>query len=159
MRAPAPRGRRGFTVIEALTALLVVATVTRIALPEIHELLKAMQAKDVAEAVETVRGAAERFREERGRWPEDARTGEVPPDLTTYLPDGFRFDGAGYRLDWERWSLPDGLPDAPAVRGLVGVTVVTPDTELGLAVTERLGDRTAAWRLDDRWTLLFDRIP
>jgi hypothetical protein len=117
-----------------------------------------VQAREVVEAVRTVRTAAERFHAERMRWPEDALTGEVPLDLEAYLPGGFRFEGAGYRLDWERWALPDGLPDAPGLRGLVGVSVVTPDAALGQAVIRLLQDDATPWTLGDTYTLLFARI-
>jgi hypothetical protein len=131
----------------------------RLAFPEIHAFFTRVEARRVAEAVETVRDAAVRFHAETRRWPRDAATGEVPPELQGFLPEGFRFEGAGYRLDWERWTLPDGLPQAPTARGLVGVSVVTPDLALGRAVAHRFAGGASALELDDTHTILFAALP
>ncbi len=155
----AREGRRGFTVVEFLTALIALITIARVAYPDIHEMMLRAHAADVAEAVGTARRAAERFRLERLRWPADGYAGQVPPELEGYLPDGFRFEGTGYRLDWERWSLPDGLPGEPSTHGLVGISVVTPDAALGRAVADRLGADAAHWALDDTYTFLIARLP
>ena len=152
-------GRAGFTVAEALTAVVVLATIVRMAFPQIQAALLRWRAEDVVEAVETVRSAARRFASERARWPADGDAGQVPAELVAYLPRGFRFEGAGYRLDWERWSLPDGLPGEPSTHGLVGVSVVTPDVALGRAVTRLLAGRTSSWELDESHTLLFATLP
>jgi prepilin-type N-terminal cleavage/methylation domain-containing protein len=152
-------GRRGFTVIELLTAVVVLGTVARMAYPDLHAMMLRAQAADVAAAVETARAAAERFHRERLRWPDDGYAGQVPPQLEGYLPEGFRFEGAGFRLDWELWPLPDGLPGEPSTRGLAAISVVTSDAALGRAVADLLPPGTAHWALDDTYTFVVARIP
>lgn len=153
------RGARlGVTVIELLTGVVVLATIARMAYPSFHAMMTRAQADDVAAAVETARTAAERFHGERLRWPADAYAGQVPRELEGYLPEGFRFEGSGYRLDWERWNLPDGLPGERATHGVAAISVVTPDAALGRAVADVLDATAAHWELDDTWTFLVARI-
>ena len=147
----------GFTMVEVLTVAVVMGTLVRIALPNFHEVLLRARAAEVVGDFEVVRLAVAGYYTDRGEWPPDSYTGVVPEGLDPYLPDNFSFEGAGYRLDWENWVLPDGLPQAPEVRSLLGISVVTTDRELGQAVLKLLGGGMAAYNLGDAYTFVIER--
>lgn len=149
--------RRGFTMVEMLTVAMVVSTLARIAVPDLHRVVLRGRAAEVVADFQTVRLAALTYRSERQAWPRDSYTGQVPPGLEGYLPGDFRFERQGYRLDWENWSLPDGLPEDRSIQGLVGVSIVTDDMELGQAVADALGGAGAHYALDDTYTFVIER--
>jgi hypothetical protein len=64
----------------------------------------------------------------------------VPAGLDSYLPEGFTFTGGdGYQLDFERWTLPEGLPGDPNTTMLIGISVIADQDDLGNAIAEFLG--------------------
>ena len=140
--------------VGVLIGLLTFAIVVRVALPQIVELWVQARAEAIRDEVEAVRQAAQRFNDDRGRWPADAGLGETPSDLAPFLPTDFSFQGDGYRLDWEHWTLPAGLPTDPTVTTLVGISITTNRTAVALAAIGMLGDG-ATFRLGDTFTFLF----
>ena len=82
----------------------------------------------------------------------------MPPGLDEFLPENFNFNRAGYRLDWENWMLPNGLPQDPQSGVLLGISVVTDDKELGAAVVDLLGGAMAHYSLGSSYTFVVERI-
>ena len=80
--------------------------------------------------------------------------GQVPPDLVPYLPDGFSFKRGRYQLDWENWPLPSGLPSSPGTRAILGVSVVTEDRALGLALEDFITPSAAHFALAGSYTFV-----
>lgn len=160
-RAPAERlpgqGPLGFTMVEVLTVAVVMGTLVRIAIPNFHEVLLRARAAEVVGDFETVRVAALNYQADHLQWPEDAYAGQIPAGLDEYLPEGFDFVRAGYRLDWENWALPNGLPQNPGSGVLLGISIVTEDRELGVAVMDFLGSSMAAYELGDTYTFIVER--
>lgn len=152
--SPAPRRRAGFTLVELLTAVMVMGTLGRIAVPNVHELVLQARAQEIAANLGVLHLAAEEYRRDQGAWPENAWVGQVPEGLEEYLPEGFDLQGEGYRLDWERWRLPDGLPGDPEPGELPAVSVVTGEPALGQAVSELLDGTLPHYALDDRYTFV-----
>lgn len=150
-------GRRGFTMVELVTVAVVIGTLVRINVPNFHELYLRARAADVAGDFEIVRVAALNYHADHIQWPKDGYTGQVPMGLEEYLPDGYQFDRPGYRLDWEHWVLPEGLPDDPGAGALLGVSMVTEDEELGQAVVDLLGSSMLHFRLGSKYTFIFER--
>ncbi|RMH12214.1 MAG: type II secretion system protein [Gemmatimonadetes bacterium] len=150
----AGRRRGGFTLIETMTVLLVMSVVTRIAVPEVQEVRTRARAAAVAADFNVIHVAAENYHDDHNAWPPDTGPGVVPPELTTYLPDGFTFERAGYTLDWENWTLPDGLPKHPETHVMLGASVTIDDPLLQHAVTEMLRER-ARLTLGNRTTFIF----
>lgn len=97
------------------------------------------------------------YHADRHAWPVDAYAGQVPSGLDGYLPEGYAFVRAGYRLDWENWALPSGLPLSPSGGVLLGISIVTEDAELGQAVLELLGSANANYHLGDTYTFVIER--
>jgi len=149
--------RLGFTMVEVLTVMVVMGTLARMAVPSFHEVLVRARAAEVIGDFETVRVAVLSYQTDHHQWPADGHTGQVPPGLAEYLPDNFSFEGLGYRLDWENWVLPGGLPQDPEARAVLAVSVVTEDLELGQALGDILGGGMAHYALGDAYTFVIER--
>ena len=108
---------RGSTIVEAITVLLLVSIIIRIAIPQLQEILTRARATEVRATFSVVKGAASRLSLENIPWPADAEVGIVPPILQRRLPAGLSFDRDRYQLDWENWVLPQGLPGDPRCGG------------------------------------------
>jgi prepilin-type N-terminal cleavage/methylation domain-containing protein len=156
-RPLAEDGRRGFTMVEVLTVMAVMGTLVRMAVPSFHDVLVRARAAEVIGDFEVVRVAVLSYHADHSQWPADGHTGQVPPGLAEYLPDNFSFEGMGYRLDWENWVLPGGLPQDPEARGILAVSVVTQDRELGYALGDILGGGMAHYALGDAYTFVIER--
>lgn len=132
------KGRGGFTLVEMVVVVAVVSILARIALPNLQEAAIRARAAAALGDVEVVRTAAANYHARTNDWPAEAPAGVVPTELVTELPDGFTFDRGMYRLDWERWELPEGLPGSSA-HLLLGVSIATEDELLGNAVAALIG--------------------
>ncbi len=152
------RSLGGFTMIEVVTVAVVMGTLVRIALPNFHEVFLKARAAEVVGDFETVRLAAANYHAEHHAWPEDAYVGQIPEGLAEYLPENFTFVRAGYRIDWENWVLPDGLPKYPETGVLLGISIATEDAELGNAVLDLLGGAMASYALGSNYTFIVERM-
>jgi len=147
--------RDGFTLVEVVTVVLVVSVLTRIALPQMHEVQTRARAAAVRADFQVVRLAAENYYADNVEWPDDLEPGVVPTELVSNLPDGFDFQRDGYMLNWENWILPNGLPNDPAIRSVIGVSVTTDDRALGAAVLDMINE-AASYQLGDTYTFIFE---
>ena len=145
-------------MIEMITVAVVMGTLVRVALPNLHDALLNARAAEVVTEFETVRLAVLSYRSNHAQWPEDAYVGQIPSGLAEFLPEDFDFIGAGYRLDWENWVLPSGLPQHPETDLLLGISIVTEDAELGYAVVDFLGGEMAHYTLGTSYTFVIDRM-
>lgn len=151
-------GPGGFTMVEVVTVAVVVGTLVRMAIPNFHDVLVKARAAEVVGDFETVRFAVESYYSDQFQWPDDAYTGQIPAGLAEYLPDGYQFDQAGYRIDWENWVLPNGLPKHPESGVLLGISIVTEDRELGQAVIDFLGEAMTSYTLGTKYTFVVERM-
>jgi len=143
-------------MVEVLTVVVVVSTLARIGVPGFHEVLLKARATEVIADFQTVRVAAFGYHADNLRWPADGYTGQVPSGLETYLPENFSFERLGYRLDWENWALPDGLPGTAGASAVVAISVVTEDRELGRALADVLGGAMAHYELGNTYTFVIE---
>lgn len=104
------RGRAGVGSGDALLVLAVAALLVAGAYPRWERGAAHKRADAAAADVETVLAAAERFRQEEGTWPPGALAGTLPEGLAPYLPLDFSFQGDGYALRWDRWSMVEAPP-------------------------------------------------
>ncbi len=156
MRGGAPDRRSGFTMVEVLVVLVVLSILARIAIPHFHEALLRARAAHALGDINVVETAAEQYYADTNEWPPDTSPGEVPPELVSYLPDNFSFTYDGYLLDWDNWSLPEGLPQHPGTGILVGVSITTDEPELGNALAQLLGPN-GWYTLGNSYTKLIQR--
>ncbi|MEX2526517.1 MAG: hypothetical protein WEA09_02670 [Gemmatimonadota bacterium] len=149
-------GRKGMTVVELLFSLLLLATVLRVAIPQMQLRAVMSRASPLAEAIVQVGAAAVRFQAESGAWPPDSAPGEVPTGLMAHLPPGFTFQGDGFDMDWDHWYLPNGVPEQPRPSSLVGISIVMDDPALGTVLQELLEDRFPSISLPGKYMFLLD---
>jgi prepilin-type N-terminal cleavage/methylation domain-containing protein len=154
---PARSARRaGFSLIELLMALTIVGLVTGIAIPNLRSVTFRARATEVAADLEVVRVATLSFNADRNAWPGEAPQGTVPPELATYVPEGYSFaDGNGYQLDFENIS-PVVIPGEPGTVQLIAVSVGVDNDELSAAVVNLLGG-SILFSVGRKHTVLIDR--
>jgi prepilin-type N-terminal cleavage/methylation domain-containing protein len=150
------RKKLGFTMIEVLTALMVMSVVVRIGIPNYQEVRLRAEAAQVAGDFNVVRQAVFEYLAENHSWPPEFGTGQVPPGLTPHLPEGFTFQRGRYQLDWEHLMLPSGLPSHPDARAILGVSIVTEDRALGAALEEILGSTSTHFSLGGSYTFVLE---
>ena len=148
------RKRRGSTIVETVTVMLLLGIITRIAIPQMQDLLTRARATEIRATFSTVEGAANRLSLENAPWPPDQDAGVVPPPLVDRLPEGFSFERDRYQLDWENWILPEGMPGDSTVRRLIGISITTSDRSLGLALMDVIS-LNAKFSLGETYTFIF----
>lgn len=149
-------GQGGFTLIELLLVVVIIGILAQIAIPNYRALTVKARAASLVADIDVVEQAARSYQADLHSWPSDSPTGAVPPGMAPYLPQGFSFAGEDFELDWENMGVPGGLPGSPGVSRLLGVGVVTGNTELGEALVELLGD-TGWYLIGNRYIRIIDR--
>ncbi len=134
-------GREGFTLVELLITVSIVGILAGLAIPNMRNMTFRARATSVAGDLQAIQVAVVNYNANAHAWPSEAPSGDVPPELTGYLPDGFSFTGNGYELDFENIALPLGLPGDPNVTLLIGASVTAPDDRLSNGIVELLGGR------------------
>jgi hypothetical protein len=134
--------------------MMLMSIVTRVAIPQMQIILTQARATEIRATFSAIQGAANRLSLENLPWPPDEEAGIVPPGLRHQLPPGFSFDRGRYQLDWENWTLPEGMPGDPTVRGLIGISITTPDRALGLALLDMI-PLNAKFALGETYTFIF----
>jgi prepilin-type N-terminal cleavage/methylation domain-containing protein len=132
-------GRGGFTLVELLITVAIVGILAGLAIPNLRNMTFRARATSVAGDLEVLRVATLNFNGNAHTWPAEVASGVVPPELVTFLPEGFSFAGTGYTIDYENVPVPLGLPGAPNVRLLIGASVTAPDDRLSNGIVELLG--------------------
>ncbi|HEX3232952.1 MAG TPA: prepilin-type N-terminal cleavage/methylation domain-containing protein [Gemmatimonadales bacterium] len=133
------RVRRGFTMIELLTVLIVLALLSGLAILRYIDLRNRALAVQASADLETVRLAAYSAWYETGNWPADAGPGVMPPELASYLPGGFSFQRNEYSLDWENFAPPGGGPSGGMQ---IGVVLSASTTRMSNTLVQVLGNKT-----------------
>ena len=147
--------RAGFTLIEVMIAAAIVGILAGFALPNLQMMILRARSADIAADMEVVRVAVLQHQADEFSWPPEAALGQIPTGLDAYLPDGFSFQGEGFELDFESWSLPSGLPGDPNTTTLIGVSV-NAEHPLIDAIREFLGDAVVFY-VSHTATIVIDR--
>lgn len=135
--------RRGVTFIELMVVVTLIGILAAIALPRLSDARRDAQAAQIIGDFHAVRLAAYDAFAGNGAYPATAGWGVVPADLVPSLPANFSFQPQGdIRYRWRRWSLPNGLPQAPDQTELLGLDVEAADPRLIDDVRGLFGGRT-----------------
>jgi len=126
-------GSRGFTLVELLLVVVIIGLLSGIAQPSLHRALVKARAADVIGDLNVIKAAILTYRADLNAWPPDRNRGIIPPGLADYLPAGFSFKNPDYTLDYDDWSTKKNTPFA------IGLTYISNDRELGVAVLDMLG--------------------
>jgi general secretion pathway protein G len=148
-------GREGFTLVELLITVSIVGILAGLAIPNMRNMTFRARATSVAGDIASLRVAVLNYNANAHSWPAEAPSGDVPPELTGYLPDGFSFAGNGYELDYENIPLPLGLPGDPNASLLIGASVTAADDRLSNGIVELLGG-TIIFTVGNTHTVVID---
>ena len=150
-------GRAGFTLIDLLVTVSIVGILAGLAIPNLRNMTFRARATSVAGDIEAIRVATLNYNGNAHTWPAEVPSGTVPPELVSFLPENFSFDGTGYQLDFENVPTPLGLPGAPNVRVLIAVSVTSPDDRLSAGVVELFGNNIV-FSVGNTHTVIIDAI-
>ena len=129
--------RKGFTLVELLTVIVVLAILAGIAIMKYIDLRNAALAAQMAQEVRAIQIAAFSYYAEKEVWPPEAAMNAVPTGLGPLLPGQLAesFDRGFYQLDFENFGDQD--PDM-----IVGVSITTNDDKLLAKFVRYLGTQS-----------------
>jgi prepilin-type N-terminal cleavage/methylation domain-containing protein len=131
--------RRGFTVVELITVMIVIGVLASIMVLRFIDLKhRAISAKATTD-MDIVRKAAYSRFYDVGAWPAGSGQGMVPPDMAPYLPNNFPFTRPEYTLEWENLVPPGGGPSASYQ---AAVRLTSSDPRLMQTLSQTIGSRS-----------------
>lgn len=122
--------RRGYTLIELLVTLTIVAILANIALPALQAMKRKADAAHVIADINAIRVAGFDAYADLHVWPATNAWGVSPLTLIPRTPRGFQWRYKSVEYRWQRWALPNGMPTSPNQTVLVGISVRTTDQQL-----------------------------
>lgn len=123
--------RRGFTLIELFTVLIVVGLLASLATMKYVDLKRSALTTSIAADMRAVQLAVFNHWADFQTWPPDSPPGVLPPGLAPYMPGAVQWAPATHTLDYEVFPLGSSI--------LVGVSVTTPDPVLRAKLVSSLG--------------------
>lgn len=139
--------RRGFTIVELLTVMIVISILAGLAITRYVDLKDRAIAARATSDLDNVRLAAYNAMYNVGDWPPEEAAGVVPPALKPLLSNGFNFSTPDYTLDWENLGGGGGGMQ-------VGITVTSTNTHLMHMLTQMIGNKGPFIAVGDQVTLV-----
>lgn len=132
--------RRGFTLIELITVMVVIGVLSAMAVLRYIDLQNDALAAKVGAEMQQIRVAAISYYADHEDFPPDGSTGVRPPEFDNLLSASVEFTTPAYQL---RWLNTGGQP--------IGVIVETERAGLGAKLRQRLvyGNPFILWGADD----------
>lgn len=145
--------RRGFTLIELIMTMSIVAMLSSIAVPKFREVRRRALATQIMGDFDVLRHAALSFYVDSGYFPEAVGPGQAPAGLIRYLPNQFDLVKPLWTMNYESWSA--GEAEAFNAAGtVVGITVTTADESLGRTAINLIGNAPAFVQSSNSYTFL-----
>jgi len=149
------RRRAGFTFVEILTAMTIVAILAGIVVPKLGGFVKRAQATAIGANIGVIHDALSAYYTDSLDYPPSAAMGLVPPGLQPFLGVNFPFVTTDYQLEYSRWKLTTAIGGYAAGQTVVGITVRTSDARLGEILTGQL-NFDAHFQVGDEYTFIID---
>lgn len=92
--------RRGFTIVEVFTVMVIIGVLASIALLRYIDLTNEALAGKVGSEMQQVRLAAIAYFADQNSFPPASPEGTRPPDLEPFLSDATQFSTPAYTLEW-----------------------------------------------------------
>lgn len=119
--------------------MIIVGCLSAVAVPKYIDLKRRANTTKVIGDFQAVRVAVMSFYADSQYFPAETGPGEVPANLTKYLPIGFTFQRSEWTLDYENWDVGQGAGFTNST-SLIGVTVNCQDAMLGETTSRTLGN-------------------
>jgi len=132
--------RPGFTFVEILMSMAVIAILAGIVIPKTGDFIKRAKAAAVVGDIVAIRDGVYNYYTDSSAYPLTGAMGEVPPALISYLPIGFSFVKTDYSLQYNNWPVSQTIPGYPSTTGIIGITVETTDPRVGQLVQALLAN-------------------
>jgi prepilin-type N-terminal cleavage/methylation domain-containing protein len=141
--------RRGFTLIELMVVVIVLALLAGIAVLKYLDLRNSALAAQLSQELRAVQVAAFNYYADKETWPAESGAGAVPTGLGPLLPGQLStsFDRGQYVLDYENFG--SGAPDI-----VIGVSVETSDPKLFAKFVQYLGTKSPFFLSGSKLTYL-----
>ena len=145
--------RKGFTLIELIITMMIVAMLSSIAVPKFREVRRRALAAQIMGDFDVLRHAAMSFYVDSGYFPEPVGPGQSPPGLVRYLPNQFDLVRPQWTMNYESWTAGEAAVFETAGT-IVGITVTTPDENLGRTAMALIGNAPAFAQSGNSYTFL-----
>ncbi len=149
------RRRAGFTLIEILVAMTIVAILAGIVVPKTGDFIKRAKATAIGGNIDVIHNALSSYYTDSLDYPPSAAMGQVPPGLQPYLPLNLPFVTPDYQLEYSRWKLTTAIGGYAAGETVVGITVSTSDARLGELLAAHLS-LAPHFQVGNEYTFLID---
>jgi prepilin-type N-terminal cleavage/methylation domain-containing protein len=148
-----PRPRVGFSLIELIITMSIVAMLSSIAVPKFRDVRRRATATQIMGDFDVLRHAALSFYVDSGYFPDPVGPGRAPPGLEKYLPNQFDLAKPLWTMNYESWSASEAEA-FNATGTVVGITVTTPDENLGRTAMSLIGNAPAFAQGANSYTFL-----
>ena len=101
---------RGFTLVELVIVILVIAILTSLAVACVTSLTKQAKINSTLVEARKYQQAAMIFLNRNGRWPNDVSDGIYPPEFVGYIPNDTFLEGPGMGGVWDWNGIESTLP-------------------------------------------------
>lgn len=132
------RRRGGFTFVEILMSMMVIAILAGIVIPKAGSFVERAKAAAAVADVEVIRSALADYNVDSLSYPPSSATGLIPPGLAHYLPLNFSFVRGDYSLGYYNWTIYQTINGHPSTTTIIGITVQTDNASLGQYVMAQL---------------------
>lgn len=147
------RRRAGFTFVEILTAMTIIAILAGIVVPKLADTVTRAKATVIATSVQNVSEAVANYSVTHTTYPPTAAMGVVPDSLQQELGAN-AFLKTDYALQYNNWKLWTMLNGRPSLTSIVGVTVQIKDQRLGQLVLAQLAKQYPHFQWGTNYTFI-----